>query len=361
LSRRGNLITIILVLGMLAAAAAVSLTRDVVLGLDLRGGAEATFQAQPTDEGTEVTPELLQQAVGVLRDRIDSVGAREPEIRREGDDRIGVALAGVDDPQRVLEVVGSTGQLYFIDLEKGLTPGVSRSVVEGGSFSPKESLREVLDAAKGSAAGATEFYAFEKGKPNPIVRTSGTQDFLRNDPAVAAIPPARLEFLAVPKGKLPASCSGESAAGCPGVGAPQPGKTFWYMFDLPPEDRRLSGQDLDDARPDVDPQSGRSVVTMDFSDRGGRLFEEITRQLAQDGRDEFRQAVAAGQAADGLQENYLHHFAVVLDGDIKTFPTIDFTRNPEGISGGRAEITGVSGGEARDIATVLQSGRCPSS
>ncbi|CAA9549313.1 MAG: Protein translocase subunit SecF, partial [uncultured Thermoleophilia bacterium] len=359
MSRRGNLITIVLVLGMLAAAVGVSLTRDVVLGLDLRGGAEATFQAQPTDEGTEVTPELVQQAIGVLRDRIDSVGAREPEIRREGEDRIGVALAGVDNPEEVLEVVGSTGQLYFIDLEQGLTPGVSRSVVAGGSISPKDSLRQLLEATKDTATGATDFYAFEKGKAAPVINTSGPQASLRNDPAVAAVPPARLEFLPVPKGKLPASCSGDSPAGCPGLGAPEPGKTYWYMFDLPPEDQRLTGRDLDDARPDVDPQSGRSVVTMDFSDRGGRLFEDITRRLAQDGRTEFNQAVAAGQAGEGLEEQFFHHFAVVLDGDIKTFPTIDFTRNGEGISGGRAEITGVQGDEARDIATVLQSGSLP--
>src|SRR3712207_7739368 len=84
-----------------------------------------------------------------------------------------------------------------------------------------------------------------------------------------------------------------------------------------------------------------------------------TRELAEDGRAEYTQAVASGQAAPGLEQNFFHHFAVILDNEIKTFPTIDFVRNSEGISGGMAEITGVSGDEARDIATVLQSGSLP--
>ena len=72
----------------------------------------------------------------------------EPEIRKESGNRISVAVAGENDPQRVFDLVGSTGKLYFIDLEQGLTEGVSRSVVEGGGVTPKNSLYELLKAAE---------------------------------------------------------------------------------------------------------------------------------------------------------------------------------------------------------------------
>src|SRR3712207_8107454 len=48
-----------------------------------------------------------------------------------------------------------------------------------------------------------------------------------------------------------------------------------------------------------------------------------TRELAEDGRAEYTQAVASGQAAPGLEQNFFHHFAVILDNEIKTFPTIE--------------------------------------
>ena len=121
-----------------------------VLGLDLEGGAEVVLEATP-EQGQEVTPEILDQAVSILRDRVDALGVAEPEIRKESGNRISVAVAGENDPQRVFDLVGSTGKLYFIDLEEGLTEGVSRSVVEGGGITPKNSLYELLKAAEPQA------------------------------------------------------------------------------------------------------------------------------------------------------------------------------------------------------------------
>ena len=63
--------------------------------------------------------------MSILRDRVDALGVAEPEIRKESGNRISVAVAGENDPQRVFDLVGSTGKLYFIDLEEGLTPVVS--------------------------------------------------------------------------------------------------------------------------------------------------------------------------------------------------------------------------------------------
>jgi len=133
-------------------------------------------------------------------------------------------------------------------------------------------------------------------------------------------------------------------------------KFFWYMFDLPPVDQRLTGDDLDSAKSDIDTTTGQPVVLMDFDDRGAKLFGDITKQLADRGRSEWS---AAGAQA-GQESAYFQRFSIILDGELETYPTIDFAANPDGIQGGSAQITGLaSQQEANDIALVLQSGSLP--
>ena len=365
MSRRGNLITLSFVLVLLVAAAVLAFVRPAVLGLDLQGGAEATIKAVPVAADRPVTDEDVKQSIEVLRRRVDALGVSEPEIRQDGRDRISIAVAGERNPERVFDLIGSTGDLQFIDLEGGLTKGVSRSVVSGGaSISPKNSLRELLTALNAGSPKARTYYAFRKGAANPVVRQTASQADLRLIPAVAEVPAGQLEFIGVPQGKLAASCSSRSDSGCPGVNVSpeqaktQPEKLYWYSFDLPAADQQLTGRHLDNARADFTPQ-GQPIVTMSFDGTGGRLFRDITKRLADAGRADYERALRSGQAQNGQQELFFHRFAVILDNDIKTYPTIDFTRNANGISGGNAEITGVSLGESKDIALVLQSGSLP--
>ena len=80
---------------------------------------------------------------------------------------------------------------------------------------------------------------------------------------------------------------------------------------------------------------------MDFDGRGGNVFENITNDLADRGKNLYDQAVASGEAPEGSQQAFLQRFAVVLDNKLTTFPTIDFRDNPDGIKGGNAQITGL--------------------
>ena len=133
---RGNIFIIVLVLALLAGTAALFLTREPVLGLDLRGGSEIVLQAQP-DPGVEVTPEIMNQAVAIYNKRLNALGTTEPSIQKDGTDRITIQLPGEKNPDRVAALVGSTGTLYFLPLQDALTPGVSRSVVAGAGISPR--------------------------------------------------------------------------------------------------------------------------------------------------------------------------------------------------------------------------------
>ncbi len=96
---------------------------------------------------------------------------------------------------------------------------------------------------------------------------------------------------------------------------------------------------------------------MDFTDKGGKKFETITRDIAQRGKLLYN-TVGGGQ---GDASPFLQHFAIVLDREIRSWPTIDFTEYPGGITGSNgAQISGLQSiKEAKNLALVLQTGALP--
>ena len=118
------------------------------------------------------------------------------------------------------------------------------------------------------------------------------------------------------------------------------------------KDLKLSG-----TRQDFDTRTGEPIVLMEFTGAGAKTFEEITRNEAQRGRLLYN-SVGGGQ---GSPESYFQNFAIVLDREMKSWPSIDFEEYPGGISGrGGAQISGLDDlGEAKDLALVLQTGALP--
>jgi len=55
----------------------------------------------------------VDQALETVRNRIDQFGVSEPEIARQGKDRILIQLPGIDDPQRAKDLIGKTALLEF--------------------------------------------------------------------------------------------------------------------------------------------------------------------------------------------------------------------------------------------------------
>jgi SecD/SecF fusion protein len=117
----------------------------------------------------------------------------------------------------------------------------------------------------------------------------------------------------------------------------------------------MTGADLDlsGTRQDFDPQTGEPIVLMQFTDEGKDKFADITRRIAQRGTLKTN-TVGGGQV---ITEN----FAIVLDREIKSWPSIDWQQYPNGISGSNgAQITGLDSiDEARELALVLQTGALP--
>ena len=118
-SRRRNLFVILLMLGFMVGSVAIIVTKETKLGLDLKGGVELVYQGEPTPQ-SEVTPEAIDRAIEIMRERVDRLGVAEPEIQRLGNDQISVGLPGVKNLERAKAQVGTTAQLYLYDWERNV-------------------------------------------------------------------------------------------------------------------------------------------------------------------------------------------------------------------------------------------------
>ena len=114
----GSALTLLLVIVVLVAIGvlavwgpeSIRLKSNVTLGLDLSGGVNMVLQAKgPVDDAT------MDAAVEVLERRVNPLAVGEPVIQREGDDRIIIQIAGLDDPDAAREMVGRTAKLQFVD------------------------------------------------------------------------------------------------------------------------------------------------------------------------------------------------------------------------------------------------------
>jgi preprotein translocase subunit SecD len=67
-----------------------------------------------TEQGiNEKIRKAIDQASEVIRRRIDALGTTEPNIQRQGSDRILVQVPGLQDPTKLKEILGTTAQLEF--------------------------------------------------------------------------------------------------------------------------------------------------------------------------------------------------------------------------------------------------------
>ena len=88
----------------------------VRLGLDLRGGTSVTLQPRiaPGESG-KVTNEAIDQAVSIIRQRVNSLGVAESEVAAQGSGtnrQIVISVPG-DTGRRVVDLVGQTAELRF--------------------------------------------------------------------------------------------------------------------------------------------------------------------------------------------------------------------------------------------------------
>ncbi len=102
----------IVVVALAGVVYTITSGNEPLLGLDLQGGASVVLEPEPNDDGSEISDDVLDQAVDIIRNRVDGLGVREPEISRQGSTVL-VQIPGVEDQQRAIELVGQTAELRF--------------------------------------------------------------------------------------------------------------------------------------------------------------------------------------------------------------------------------------------------------
>ena len=94
----------------------------------------------------EIKKTSLDQALEIVRRRVDEVGTNEPNILRRGNDRIVVELPGLDDPMRVKKLLGKTANLTFRFIIQGSEEafGSEKLTFEDGTEEAVVSKRIIL-------------------------------------------------------------------------------------------------------------------------------------------------------------------------------------------------------------------------
>jgi len=241
-----------------------------------------------------IKQQIEEQSVGksieVIRNRIDEFGVTEPEILAQGNDRIIVQLPGVRDIERAKDLIGKTARLEF-KIVNDTIPGTT--------------LMGIMDKAKAQGI------VYKKG--------DRFSDYLKkmNELAKSDLP----EGYELAFEKKVNKATGEEA-------------NIPYVVEIAP---RITGDDLADARVQINQQEQTPYVSMEFKPQGAKRFEDTTG------------------------ENIGKRMAVVLDGNVYSAPVIQAK-----IGGGHAQITlGGAGNynqimaEARDLALVLRAGALP--
>ena len=104
-----------------AKATARDLAQNLVITANETGEVRLAFTEAAVAERRN---NVMEQAIEVVRRRIDETGTREPSIQRQGSDRIVVQLPGVGDPERIKALLGKTAKLTFQFIDENVRPGI---------------------------------------------------------------------------------------------------------------------------------------------------------------------------------------------------------------------------------------------
>jgi len=273
-----------------------------LLGLDLQGGVSVVLEPA---SGQNADNSALDEAVEIIRSRVDGLGVAEPEITRDGQ-TILVQIPGVEDTARALELVGQTAELRF------------RPVC--GTQPPSDAVAATAMvsclAPRGAADTDAQYTAKLEAARSLITAWTPTPSAKAADPSVLDLDTStgRSERLAL-----------------------GPAPLIQDQLDHP--DKRLTGDSLQTANAEFG--TTEWIVAPTF--RSGSP-----------GIDDFN--TLAAQCFGGSSDCPSGRIAIEIDGRVVTAPTVQvasFSRDSITISGTFDEAS------AKDLALVLRFGALP--
>jgi preprotein translocase subunit SecD len=285
------------------------------LALDLQGGTQIVLAPQ-LESGQSVTEDQLNQAVSIIRQRVDASGVAEAEIATQGAQNITVSLPGVPD-QETLDRLESSAKLEF------------RPVLHTDVAANTQVGEDGADSTETPAPNAEQ-------TPEPSLNSTPTAT-----PTDASDPSWITEKLLDDFNNFDCAALDEAGANVAPEGEPliTCDDTGTYKYILGPVEVR--GSNIADASHGLAVNSqgvttGQWAVNMEFDREGTEAFADVTRRLI---------------TLDGVR----NQFAIVLDGKVITAPTTN-----SAITDGKAEITGNFTQEsAKTLADQLKFGALP--
>ena len=292
----------IVIVAILLVAANMAAGNTPQLGLDLQGGASVVYRPKQ-----KVKNDTLDQAIEIIRNRVDATGVAEPDIARQGDSIV-VQLPGVKNQQRALELIGRTAELRFRPVLEVLPPENATTTTT------KPTTTTTAKGSKGKTSSTTTAEG-SKGKTSSTTTSSstttttipGTTPPNKDDPKKEVILPGR------------------------------PDDEQKVRYRLGPS--QLTGRALSTAKAGFDQNGARWVVRPTFTGDGIKGFNAI-----------------AGPCNRGEAICPTRQLAITLDGVVQSAPTIQqpsFERDSIEISGSFDQ------GSAKDLALVLRYGALP--
>ena len=100
--RRRSLFVLLLVVALIGGSIAVVATKPTVLGLDLQGGSQLVYKAEPTAQ-QPITPDAMARSLDLMQQRVNEFGVSEAELFQSGNDQIEVNVPGVSDASAIAD------------------------------------------------------------------------------------------------------------------------------------------------------------------------------------------------------------------------------------------------------------------
>ncbi|HVS67697.1 MAG TPA: protein translocase subunit SecD [Mycobacteriales bacterium] len=352
------------------------------LGLDLRGGTQVTLTASPL-HGKSVSKQALDQAVNIIRKRVDALGVGGATINTQGNNHIIVSVPGKGHDQ-VVRTVGQTALLRF------------RQVLAAGNYTPTP----VVSSSAPSATITTS----PKANPTATVNTksSGTKKKSQGDVLSPALLAAKPKPSATPSASSSATTSPSASAGASSSPSPSPtgtssadataneplpgsesakladieasfatwdcakhpnptngndistdyiiacdvNKTAKYL--LAPA--ALQGTQISSATAGLDTRGVTWTVNLQFNHSGSGAWFDLTKKTFE--------VTHSGDSGFGScsPPKGCNAIAITLDGIVQSAPATQ----QDGLPGGQAQITGnFSQSQATNLADVLKYGSLP--
>ena len=150
------ILALVLIIGI--ASAVLAKATSIHLGLDLRGGTSVTLQPRISQGSNgKVTSAAIDQAVSIIRQRVNSLGVAESEVTAQGSGvnrQIVISVPG-DTGRRIVELVGNTAELRFrqvlAESTSGAASGTGAATPVAGVSADINAKYAAIDCTKAAA------------------------------------------------------------------------------------------------------------------------------------------------------------------------------------------------------------------